>query len=47
MENKFINSKPFTILVYTIGTFVLIGSELKRLAIKQIRAYNKSNVEKI
>lgn len=40
--NSFINSKPFDILVYVIGGIVLLGSELKRLAIRPIKTYIRS-----
>lgn len=45
--NNFTNTKTFNILVYTIGIFVLIGSELKQLAITSFRNYNKSNAKKV
>jgi hypothetical protein len=37
--NKFINSKLFDILVYTVGGTVLLASELKKLAITPIKNY--------
>jgi hypothetical protein len=39
--DKFVNSKLFDILVYTVGGIVLLGSELKRLAIRPIKRYTK------
>jgi hypothetical protein len=45
--NKFINSKSFDILVYTIGGIVLLASELKKLAIYPIRNYVQNNGKKI
>ena len=47
MENKFINSKFFDIIVYTIGGIILCGSELKRLAISSFHNYSKQDAKKI
>lgn len=43
--NKFINSKLFDALVYTIGGTVLLTSEVKRFAIKAVKRYTKSNIK--
>lgn len=40
--DKFVNSKSFDVLVYIVGGIVLLGSELKRLAIKPIKRYIKA-----
>lgn len=45
--NKFINSKSFNVLVYTVGGIALLCSELKRLAILKFRGYSKDNGKKV
>jgi hypothetical protein len=45
--NKFINSKLFDVLVYTVGGTVLLTTELKRLAISTVKHYTKSHGKKV
>jgi len=41
MKNKFVSSKLFDVLIYTIGGTILLCSEIKKLAISPFRNYNK------